>query len=369
MKAISKRKKIVIYVSICTFIIVMCFCIYIAVGAYRMSLIPDMTFEEMLRYTTEGNKSAVITVGIIRNGEMTYTVYGEKARVLPQEEYIYEIGSITKTFTCSLLCKAISKGEIELADSVGKYLSLPKDKYFPTFEKIVTHTSGYKNYYFDWQMVKNFFNNQENDFYGISIEILNNEMLKHTIDDKEYPFEYSNFGISIIGSALSQIYNNEFSLIMNDFIKSDLKLDNTKILDGSGDLQGYWNWKSNDGYIPAGAIISTIRDMMKYVDLHMSESIPYLALGHDEIVKVNATKKQYEKMNIRMDSMGIGWIIDNQNGITWHNGGTSNFNSYAAFDKENQIGIVILSNLAPNYRVPATVMGTRLMIDLQSEYN
>lgn len=92
-------------------------------------------------------------------------------------------------------------------------------------------------------------------------------------------------------------------------------------------------------------------------------------MGHDETVKVNATKKQYEKMNIRMDSMGIGWIIDKQNGIIWHNGGTSNFNSYIAFDKENQIGVVILSNLAPNYRIPATVMGMRLMIDLQSEYN
>ena len=43
---------------------------------YKMGLIPSMTFEEMLVYTTKNNDEARITVGTIKNGEMEFVVYG-----------------------------------------------------------------------------------------------------------------------------------------------------------------------------------------------------------------------------------------------------------------------------------------------------
>lgn len=70
-------------------------------------------------------------------------------------------------------------------------------------------------------------------------------------------------------------------------------------------------------------------------------------------------------MGIYIDAIGTGWMIDNHNGIIWHNGATSHFNCYLGFDKENQVGVVILSNLSPNYRIPATVMGIKLLTSLQ----
>ena len=70
-------------------------------------------------------------------------------------------------------------------------------------------------------------------------------------------------------------------------------------------------------------------------------------------------------MGIYIDAVGAGWMIDNENNIIWHNGGTGNYNSYIGFDKENQIGVVILSNLPPDYRIPATVMGIEILTSLQ----
>jgi CubicO group peptidase (beta-lactamase class C family) len=70
-------------------------------------------------------------------------------------------------------------------------------------------------------------------------------------------------------------------------------------------------------------------------------------------------------MGINMDEIGAGWIIDRENDIIWHNGGTGDYNSYIGFDKENQIGVVILSNLPPNYRIPATIMGIKMLTSLQ----
>ena len=61
------------------------------------------------------------------------------------------------------------------------------------------------------------------------------------------------------------------------------------------------------------------------------------------------------------------WIIDSKNNIIWHNGGTGNYNSYLGFNPETGTAVVVLSNLAPNYRVPATVLGVKLLLELDNE--
>lgn len=46
--------------------------------------------------------------------------------------------------------------------------------------------------------------------------------------------------------------------------------------------------------------------------------------------------------------MALGWIVSGPptNRIWWHNGGTGGFRSYAAFDPERQVGVVVLVNSA-----------------------
>ncbi|MDF2801878.1 MAG: beta-lactamase [Anaerocolumna sp.] len=362
----NRRKKYLIRIILIAIIIV---CVGLGVFkvivSQRMSQIPKLSFHEMLEYTTKDNKKAVITVGIIKEGKISYTVYGNNASTLPEEQHTYEIGSLTKTFTSSLLCKAIEEGKIDLYQSIDKYIDLPENQYYPTVKSLVTHTSGYKGYYFEWQMVSNFIHKQQNDFYGIDESLLLKRLRKVKIDDKSYNFKYSNFGFAIIGKVLESVYDNDYAELMNHYIVDDLKLNNTRISDEAGDLKGYWSWRDEDAYLPTGAITSTINDMMQYINLHMSNDITYLSKGH-EIIE-NATTNQYEKMNIRVDGVGIGWMIDTKNNLIWHNGGTSNFNSYAAFDMKKQIGVVVLSNCSPSYRIPATVMGVKLITTLQSE--
>ena len=310
-----------------------------------------------------GNKSKMRSVVII------YKVYGEDGKELDPVLHQYEIGSVTKTFTCSLLCKAISEGRLTLDDQISQYIKMPKGYYYPTIRKLVTHTSGYKGYYFDKQMIDNFIHRRQNDFYGISMDTLNMQVADHIVKDKQYPFQYSNFGISVVGSVISNIYKEDYETLMNQYITEDLNLYNTYISKGTGDLMGYWTWREDDAYLAAGAIISNVEDMMQYLNLHMTNQLPYLKMGHQEITNRSSNNKIYESMGIRIDSQGIGWMLDKQNNLIWHNGGTSNFNSYIAFDKDRQIGVVILSNISPDKRVPATVLGIKLIQELQDEYD
>ena len=354
------RNKKSIFILSALLIVALSAGIYYAVTIYRMNLIPSMSFEEMIDYTTKNNERAIITVGIIDGEDTGITVYGENSSILPIDEFEYEIGSITKTITSSLLCKAVSEKKAELSDPINEYIELPQKDHYPDFRRLVTHTSGYKEYYLDRQMVVNFFN-RRNAFYGISTDELYTKIGKISLQIKSTLLNTPVRHFCCRG-ALAKI-DPRILYGYQDFIESDLKLEHEDS-NGNG-IWRLWNWMPDDAYIPAGAVVSTIDDMMKYMQLHMSEALPYLSLGHEIHAQVHATTEKYEKMGIRIDAAGLGWMIDTQNNIIWHNGGTDNFNSYMAFDKEKQIGVVILSNLAPDYRIPATVMGAKLIRTLQ----
>ena len=152
-----RRNKIVLVSFIIFAVVILTLCGFLVITSYRLGKIPAMTFKETLEYVTKKDSKTIITVGIIKNGKVSYKVYGENAKELPAELYIYEIGSLTKTFTAALINKAVKEGKINIEDSLEKYLSLPSNKKYPTIKELLTHTSGYKSHYFERSMIKNFF--------------------------------------------------------------------------------------------------------------------------------------------------------------------------------------------------------------------
>jgi len=322
--------------------------------------ITKMSGTEMICYTTKDVKKAVITVGIVQNGEMSYVVYGENGKILSQKEHVYEIGSITKTFTASLLCKAISENKTNFDDSINVYLNLPSKNYYPTIKRLITHTSGYEPFYYEG-FVSTAFYDMNNSFYGITKKFILDCVGKINLENANYPFLYSNFGIAVVGLILENIFNQNYTPLMNEYIKNELMLNNTKISDGSGNLSNYWLWNKDNPYIAAGAIISTISDMMIYAQMQMDETPSYLSLSHDVFAQINATSSNYAELGIRMDAVGAAWMIDTENNIIWHNGGTGNYNSYLGFDKTKHIAVVVLSNMAEDFKLNATVIGSALL--------
>lgn len=329
-------------------------------GRYQMSKIPSLTFEEALAYTTTDNPDAVITVGIIKDGQVSYKVYGENGAVLPAELHTYEIGSLTKTFTAALINKAIHEGKIHLDDTIDHYLPLPYDNEYPTIKKLLTHTSGYKAYYFESPMIANFFKNR-NDFYGITKKMVLAKAGGLSMDKESYGFVYSNYGYAVLGLVLEAVYDTDYSALANDFAQNELGLPDTKISDKDGDLGHYWDWKTTDAYLSAGAITSNISDMLSYAQIQL-ENDSHFAACHNSLKTINASTEAYKTMGIRMDEIGMSWIIDSENDIVWHNGGTGSYNSYLGFHPETGTAVVVLSNLAPSYRIPATVLGAKQLL-------
>ena len=359
----SKKKKAFFIILAIILVAALSVGSYAIYGNYQMNKIPGLSFNDALEYTLESNSNAVITVGIIRNEEVSYTVYGEDAAELLPEEHVYEIGSLTKTFTAALVEKGVEDGKINLDDTVDMYLDLPEGNKYPTVSQLLTHTSGYNTYYFESPMVSNFFN-RRNDFCGISDEMMLNRLSKLSLSDEEHAFEYSNFGYATLGLILESVYHEEYSTLINRFVQDELGLYNTQVSDGSGDLGNYWDWNEGDAYLCAGSLTSNITDMLAYAKMQLSDDGLFVAC-HEPLALIGASTDSYMKMGIFMDEIGMSWIIDNENDIVWHNGGTGSYNCYLGFDSKTGTAVVILSNLAPNYRIPATVLGVKLMQELR----
>ena len=226
----------------------------------------------------------------------------------------------------------------------------------------MTHTGGYKGYYFESPMISNFFGGR-NDFYGITKEMVLEQAGALPVEGDGCGFTYSNFGYAVLGLVLESVYGTDCGALLNRFAQDELGLADTKISDQSGDLGRYWDWNADDAYLPAGALTSNIADMLSYARMQL-EGGPYFSQCHRSLREIDASTPEYQAMGIRMDGIGMAWILDQENGVIWHNGGTGDYNSYLGFNPETGTAVVVLSNLPPSYRIPATVLGIKLLMEL-----
>ena len=359
----SRKKKIIIIlisVMLCAALVLGGLMIY---GKAQMGKIPGLTFMDALKYTTQGKPDARITVGIIKDGQASFTVYGENGQILPEENHTYEIGSLTKTITAALISRAITEGRIRLDDTIDMYLPLPAGKSYPTVRELLTHTSGYSAYYFETPMIGNFFAGR-NSFCGISRDMVLRKVQGLDMNRESYGFTYSNFGYAVLGLVLEAVYNQDYTVLLNQYVQEDLGMTATKISEQDGNLSNSWDWQENDAYLSAGAVTSNAEDMLRYAQMQLDADSPF-AQCHQSLKVINASSESYRMMGIHMDEIGMGWIIDRENGIIWHNGGTGHYNSYLGFNPETETAVLILSNLSPNDRIPATVLGIKLLQELK----
>ena len=357
-----KRNNIVIVIVSCLSLPLIAFLVYVFIGISQMKKVPSLSFKDALEYTTKDNKEALITVGIIKDGKTEYRAYGENGKEVEDRLCTYEIGSITKTITALMVKRAEKEGKLNLEDSIDNYLSLPEGDNYPKIIDLLTHTSGYKPYYFETPMIKNFFKGR-NDFYGINGEMVKERIGKINLNKESYGFSYSNFGFAVLGLVLESVYGESWKTLADDFLLNELGMENTHVSVGKGELGHNWQWREDDAYLSAGAVTSNIRDMLKYAGYYLEED-ELFSECQESVKTINASSSAYRTMGINMDQIGLPWIIDKENGIIWHNGGTGHYNSYIGFSKENNTAVVILSNLAPNYRIPATVLGLKLLMEL-----
>ena len=287
------------------------------------------------------NKYSKLSIGIIIDDKKYYFNYDNNG--LSENVYEYEIGSISKTFTAHMVMKYVGLGLIDINESVGKYLGLVGN--YPTIYELLTHTAGYGHLTPIEFTLKNVIKYHKKNLYEI---INSNDVIKALMKrkkKKKYNYSYSDFNYGILACMLEKVCERSFNELFEEFIKEDLKLDNTHtLIDYIPNTESVfrkkiiprWNWNSDNPYISAGGICSNVFDMVKYMEIEMYSNMEYIKNCH--IVNED-TKKRKDRILICP-----GWHAYKNGNHLWHVGGVGCYRSSVIISKNKRIGVIGLGN-------------------------
>jgi CubicO group peptidase (beta-lactamase class C family) len=333
-------------------------CLSIAVpghAAAQAAFPPDATIQRLLDERVAQKR----VVGIVlatrgRDGRTRVFRAGSSGRagVSLDGDTLFEIGSITKTFTAALLADMVIRGEVKLDDPVQKYLpagmKVPKqgDRQI-TLVDLATHTSGLpalptnihprdtSNPYADYtvEMLKQFLSS-----YALTREIGSR-------------YEYSAVGYGLLGHALSQRLGKSWEAAVTDRVLMPLGMTSTRVAldaglrrrlapghDERGNVVSNWDMPA----LPAmGALRSSANDMLRYLAANMDSTSqgpgkPFAMCHAARVVMDEETK------------VGLAWQTGHATNrtIVWHGGGTGGYRALIAFDPGTRLGVVVLTNSA-----------------------
>jgi len=312
----------------------------------------------IIKNATKDKPHIKFTVGVLNGGEAHYKLFNN-TNELPYESHLYEIGSVGKLFTASLLAKLTSEGKMNLDDPINKYISdLADVNYPPTLKKLATHTAGYPATYPIAKgevfrlavkqiggMIKKKPMRAE-EYLHMDYERMIFLAKEAKLKDKEYGWDYSNYGYGLLGCAISCVSKKSFWDLMNDFLCEELNLKNTflgtnlpNILNGYNHLNqnvGNWSLGAEDFLTPSGNISSNAEDLLTFAKMNIEDNPNYLELCHT----------RYD-MKSKHSDMGLGWFIDYKNPSIYYLGGNvQGFASMLAFDKRKKNAVVLLTNVS-----------------------
>lgn len=316
----------------------------------------DKKVEDIIQPFMFESKTVGLSIGIFQNGKPYFYNYGETVKgnkQLPTNKNLYEIGSITKTFTGILLAKAVAEGKIKLTDPVNKYL--PKNAAWlisgGDTAKIIhlsNHTSGLPPLPDNFDMT-----NETNPYKDYDEAKLLTYLKTATLQRKPgEKFEYCNLGVGILGYILSKTYKMPFEKMVQTFITSKAGMTDTKEFllqkDSALFVQGYndalekqGQWDLN-ALTAAGGLRSNTADMLQYaavnIDAKDVELQKAIALSHVQTFTDGQQK------------IGLNWFIRNWGGgnVLFHSGATGGYRSFLAINPVTKNAVIILCNSFTN---------------------
>ena len=294
-------------------------------------------------------KHVELTIGMLRDGQKKIIHFGPDKSEDGNTSLIYPVGSICKPFTTSLMAKYIAEGKLDLKAPIDKYIpDLPK-RYYPSLEKLATHTSGYKTQPYTFLTTLPFLlkMNKEgglfhtNPFRGYPDVAGMMKIIRETkLEDKAYKFVYSNIGMSILGYIVGQVSGEGFWDSLTRYIREDLGLKNTFL--GNIDMPGYdrkdqpcrcWQWEKEDAVAPAGALNASVEDLLDFAQINLDGSRPYLAMCHE--IHGPCEKNA---------NSGLAWRLEKDAPISWHTGAAGAFNAWIGLDRERKCAAAVAVN-------------------------
>lgn len=320
--------------------------------------------DPIINKVLEISKIPGISVGVVLDGEVAFTKgYGVRnfSETSPiTENSLFAIGSCSKAFTTFALGLLVDEGIIAWDDPVIKYI--PEFRlhnihatHHLTIRDLLTHRSGLPRHEFVWYNTK----------FSRSELLKRMQYLEPTSDIRE-KFQYNNLMYAVAGIVIERLTGQTWEeFVQNRIFKplgmnlSNFSVDDSQQSNDFAYPHSERNEKtevipfrnlSNIG--PAGGINSSAADMVKWIQLQLSEGN---IEGKDLINK--ATLQEMHRVQMSMPSLpseespymfgyGLGWMTGLHKGhyTVSHGGGIDGFISSVVLFPKEKIGVVVLTN-------------------------
>lgn len=282
------------------------------------------------------------SIAISENGNLIYTnavgkddiENNKKSTILTK----YRIGSISKTFTATLIFKAIEENKLTLNQTIDKYFPIIANAKKITIGNLLNHRSGIHNF------------TNDNDYLEYNTLPKTEEEMLAIIAKGKSDFEpnskaeYSNSNFVLLSYILEKIYNRKYSEILLETIVKPLGLKNTyfggKINLQNDECLSYSysdKWEKEpetDMSIPmgAGGIVSNPTDLVIFIE----------NLFNGKII----SEKSLVQMKTIQDKYGMGLFktpFYHKIGFG-HTGGIDGFGSVLSYFPDHKLAIALTSN-------------------------
>lgn len=257
---------------------------------------------------------------------------------------IFQIGSITKQFTATLILKLQEENKLNVKDKLSKYFpDYPKGDSI-TVEQLLTHTSGIYSYTSDQAFMSS----------EVSKPADRKKMMA-LFKDKPFQFspgtqwQYSNSAYSLLGYIIEDVAKMPYEQAIRRYIFTPLHMENSGFdfthLDNRNKATGYFRLTADkntpapivDSSVSysAGAIYSTTNDLYKWCQ----------SLQADAIITKASKETAYTPVK---NNYGYGWGIDSIAGkrTVGHGGGIHGFNSNMVSMPDDNTCVILLANVA-----------------------
>lgn len=328
------------------------------------------TADHALRQRVEYGYNPGIVVGLVNRNGRTIRTYGRRARWMegaPDSQTIYEIGSVTKTFTAALLADAVVRGEVGLDDPVQSLLPatvrVPRAHEEIRLRHLATHRSGLLPIPDNLASTK-----IREPFAGYDVDRLHEFLARYVLTrEPGAAWEYSNLGFGLLGHALAQRSGREYEDLLRARILQPLGLTAT-----GGTLSAAPAGRKASGYsgvvpVPpfqmpamegAGVLRSSMDDLLTYLEFHLG-----FRESQDLSAALRETHRPQGPTTYPGVSIGLAWLRVTLPGglVLQHDGETPGFTAFVGFRPDPGLGVAILSNARINARSGIVDVGLHLL--------
>jgi serine-type D-Ala-D-Ala carboxypeptidase/endopeptidase len=273
---------------------------------------------------------------------------------------IFEIGSITKVFTATLLADMAREGLVALDDPVQKWLPdgvrMPSRGRDITLEDLSTHRSGLPG--LPQGLLLPAVTRDRRDPYARLDPARLEAAIPNTRPRREpgERFRYSNYAVGLLGYLLARRAGTSYERLVRVRICEPLGLADTWVQtpvadrgrvatphDRWGRETGHWHLAALAG---AGGLRSTAADLLAFLALHAGRGEPGLVAA--------ARETHRRRCDAGRAGIGLGWFILPAGlrapirrlpaEVLFHEGGVGGFRTFAAVVPSTGASAVVLAN-------------------------